>query len=119
MEIKENLQAPQEYKELKLEMSTAEGSNIFTTDIITGCLKSLVLKSVTSVDVEIISEYGYTVYKELQHKGVHYFPLKITSLSPHAHPRNFDGAEFHLNERLQIGVSGTPNQAILIILRYT
>ena len=105
-------------KELRLELNTKDGKQEYQTTKINGVLKNIILKNKDRISVNIKSEYGYLIYNELDHQGVHYFSLKSTPLNRNAHKLNFVADDFHLNERILITIEGPKNTDILIILRY-
>lgn len=115
MDIKEILHEG-EKNEIKIELNTGEGIRNFILPV-SGCLKAVILKNEIPIDVTIKSEYGYQIYKEMQHVGVHYFPLKITSINHKAHQLNFQAEHFELNENIIITIQGRSNVDVLIILR--
>ena len=84
---------------------------------IEGTLKSIILKSETSMDIEITSEMGYTIYKQFGHTGTIYFPLKIIARNNNAEKIKDQYEEFVLNEDITVHIKGGRNSAILIILR--
>jgi len=89
----------------------------YQTPKLNGELRALIIESYGLVDIEITSELGYEVYKEMQYVGVHYLPLTISNISPNAHKRNFGSSYFLLNEKLNITIKGKQGTNVKIILR--
>ena len=117
MKIEEKITKGQ-YEDIVLRLNTGDGLSQFTTEKINGCIKAIILSNKNPIDIEMISELGYTVYKEPQHQGVHYFPLKAIALDKKAHKLNFQAGEYFLNEKLIISLSGAPSQELSLIIRY-
>lgn len=123
-EIKEALHVGEEgpeVRDLAIQMNTIDGTNIFTTDKMNGRLQAIILNNDSNqpIDILIKSEFGYTLFEEKQHRGVHYFPLAIGALNPKKGRLNFTNFNFYLNERLTIAISGIKNTNINIRLRFS
>lgn len=117
-EIKEIItEGDKKFREMTMVLNTQEGTNQFTTDNINGILKSIILSNEGKVEVQIMSEKGYSIYHEIEHAGTHYFPIKVAALNRNAHKLNFEADDFYLNERLVVTVVGPKNIDVSIIMR--
>ena len=59
-------------KDLKIELNTGMEGATFETPKLNGTILALILTNKEKVDVEIFSELGYQLYKQLQHQGITY-----------------------------------------------
>lgn len=106
-------------KELKLTLNTGDsGETSFVTDVIKGTLKFLVMASERMMSIEINSELGYPIYKKLDHVGIVAFKPQADIRDKEGHKQNMVGAEFYLNEKLEIVVQGSKNTEFKIRIRY-
>lgn len=106
-------------KDIILNLNTGEtGTTSVMTEKINLNLKAIIVSSgIASIDIEINSELGYTLYFEQAHRGTHYIPVMVGAISPNAHRVNLNSDNFYLNEKLLITVRGSLKKPVKIILR--
>lgn|SRR3990167_8501515 len=103
--------------ELKIKLNSGELGAVFSKKI-EGVLKAVIIRSERPVNVEIVSEYGYIIYRALQRIGNEYFSLKCTPRDAKDHQMNFIGEDYYINEDVVFAASGARNVDVEIILRF-
>ena len=98
-------------------LNTGDGISTFTSEIIKGELKAIIIDSPIKVGISIESELGYCLLDIPEIVGVNYIPIVVRKQDKNGHGYQ-DGTNYYLNEKLIITLNGQANQDISIILRY-
>lgn len=103
--------------EHKYEVQTDEGNVKEITEILTGDLKAVIIRTNHRIGLQINSELGYCLYryKDIM-PGVYYIPLRANA-KREDNDLIYTGVPYTLNEKLILYVAGPPNVEVEIILR--
>ena len=104
--------------ETKIKFNTEEGQANIITDVVKGKLNSVILISQDKIASAIFSELGYEIFNKSEHLGTKYYAPRAVLQGTRSHltvDDQFD--KFHLNERLEVIVSGPKNSEVTLILR--
>lgn len=102
--------------EHRFRLNTGNGQSKFITDILDGQLECVLVRCPQKVSMAIVSEIGYTLYRNPEVVGNIYVCLRTRKINEEGHGYD-DGDKFYLNERLILYVNGPKNLDVEIILR--
>jgi hypothetical protein len=107
-----------EVEDIVISLNTGQSMQAeYTTELLNGKLKALIIKNDEPINISIESSLGYILFEETDRQGIHYFPLKATALNYKAKQFNYVADCYYLNEELTIKIKGGRNSSCEVIFR--
>ena len=108
--------------EIAIRLNT-DDQTTFQTEVITGRLDAVILKTNQKAQIIIESELGYTIFHKHEFEGVEYTAPRVRAVSQLSDAVGLQDIpnqdKFNLNEKLIITLIGPKNTQIDILLRFS
>lgn len=101
----------------RIGLNTGEGMATISGKKVKGKLVAFIIKTDGLIDIKIESEIGYMLMDVQRFTGVEYFALRVQGKDKMGHGTNYQNYEYHLDEPINIIITGTKKTDVEIIIR--